>query len=171
LVVVCLFPGFGGCKSGSPDKPPTDAGSGNDHPQNTMDAGRPDVRDCLPTCVAALRASCERPARDAGASCSAGAGVYCYSNGIHETHATLDAGTLYTFTQPDGVTTCYLILSERTTGIQRFETAAGQEVAEAMYVDGGYSVTCSGETTIVNPSDPSCASLSFADCADAAACP
>jgi len=171
-VVVCLSTLWAACKSSGGGKPPTDGPvSGEDHPQNTMDATRPDVRDCLPTCVVQLRASCERPARDAGASCSAGSGGYCYSNGVHEMHTAIDGGTLYTFTEPDGVTACYLVVSERATGIQRFETATGQQVAELVYADGGYTVTCNGETTAVNPSDPSCASLSFADCGDAGACP
>jgi hypothetical protein len=132
------------------------------------------VRDCFPECVAALRRTCERPVFGAG-TCSQGtngtATVYCYSSGVREIRTRIDGGITYNieFTQPDGQTVCYQVIATGAT--ESFQTASGQEVAQAVNMGGGlWGVTCAGSTTAVTVdiNDPSCRTLNSSDCVSGA---
>ena len=131
------------------------------------------MHDCLPACIANLRASCERPVVDAG-SCvyQADAAVYCYSNGVHETQRPVDGGEgIVTFTKADGHTVCYVVVLDLQ-GIEHYETPSGQDVAQVTYnaAAGTSTVTCDGMTQTVNSNDPSCAMLQENSCGTGA-CP
>jgi hypothetical protein len=138
------------------------------------DGGATDGRDCFPECVAALRRSCERPAYGEGTCLEGAIGgntVYCYSNGVREIRMpTADGGLTIDFTQPDGQTLCYRVVT--TAGYQSFRTPAGQEVAQLMSAGAIFNVTCTGSTTTVavDYNDPACRTLNSADCTPGA-CP
>jgi hypothetical protein len=140
-------PGSGGV-GGNGGAVPGKAGASG---QGGRDAGT----DCFPPCIAALRASCGRPLVDAG-SCGSltTAGVpevtYCYSNGVNEIQSPVDGGLgLVVITEPDGKTPCYQVFVD-STGLEHYQTNAGQEVAQLMVnSDGSYSVTCGGTITVV----------------------
>ena len=132
------------------------------------------LHDCLPACIANLRASCERPLVDAG-TCfhQADAGsAYCYSNGVHEIQRPVDGGEgIVTFTKTDGQTVCYLVLLD-SQGVEHYETPSGQDVAQVTYnsAAGTSTVTCDGMTQTVSSNDPSCAMLQENSCGTGA-CP
>jgi hypothetical protein len=140
------------------------AGSGNGG------AGGGPVRDCFPPCIANLRKACERPSLDGG-TCGVGNGGYCYSNGILESQSLVDGGALVTFTEPDGHTPCYLVLSNLASSEARYETPDGQLVAVVTADGSDYTVTCDGTTTTVDTSNPACAMLTEGACKSQNACP
>jgi len=116
--------------------------------------GNPVTGDCLPACIANLRAGCERPVVDAG-SCTSQAdagGVYCYSNGVRETQGPADGGLgIATFTKPDGHTLCYQVFVDLQ-GVEHFQSPTGQDVAQltSNTAAGTVTVTCDGMTQTVS---------------------
>ena len=140
-----------------------------DSREDDADANGPNpLHDCFPDCVKALRAECERPPVNAGycelANTPDGV-TFCYSNGVREIPQDVDGGELVVITQPDGKTACYQISIDYSTGVQHFQTGSGQEVAQVASLGGGlFSVTCNGTTQTIDNNDPTCATLTSADC-------
>jgi hypothetical protein len=134
-------------------------------------AGRSAVRYCFPPCIANLRKTCERPSLDGGTCISTGT-TKCYSNGIREIQAIVDAGgAIITFTEPDGQTPCYKVAIDDTGAIDTYETTDGQQVAVLMIVGPDtYTVTCDGTTTTVDTSSQACATLTESSCTSATTC-
>lgn len=177
----------GGATGGSRDVGTDDGGIRDLRPSDSYEVGPGDLAngfdvldalpDCFPDCIKALRTNCERPRIGEG-SCEFGSvggfAAYCYSNGVREiVEDNIDGGVLYVVTERDSLNPCYQVLVDSSTGIQHYQTPEGNEVAQVSSLGGGrYGVTCDGTTQTVDTTDPSCATVSSANCSSTVAvCP
>ena len=127
-------------------------------------------RDCLPACVAELRAACQRPLPTQG-TCATRNGsleAICYSNGVRENRMVpSDGGLRATFTLPDGRTPCYIVDAPGNGLVLIYRTAAGVEVARTTRTDTGVTVTCAGQTVMLTNQQltaPDCRDLNVDGC-------
>lgn len=162
LIAASSLAGWGGCSSsgGSDAATGRDAQSDGhrDHAVGSTDrAVNPDQStgtdtgaaplDCLPSCIAEVRATCRVPMMGDGTCTEASApnGTHlCYSNGVKQIIYAADAGAAHRimYTKMDGVTPCYFEDEPGTNEIQFF-SANGTLLGTLQYnADASGTVTC-----------------------------